>query len=105
MGNIDRVLRPQIEQPFSDRIFMNPVAVAENALGNTGGDGFPGPAVICRFVDEGIAVVHLVKVDGNVGLGGVELGWLDVADCPPFREVGDVVGDVGPVGTTVACDV
>src|ERR1700687_1467225 len=67
-------------------------------------DRFPGPAVVSCFVDKGIAIVHLMAVDGDVCGARVVTRSLDITDRSPREQVGNVPGNVSPVLSTIAGD-
>ena len=100
--DIDRVLGAQVKEPPADRVLVNPMAVAEDALGNSRGQRDPGIPIIGRLVDERVAAVHLVEIDGEVGRSRIIAGWLNVAHGPPSRKTGNVFRDVCPGLSAVA---
>src|SRR5204863_8480164 len=67
-------------------------------------DRFPGLAVVLRLVDEWIAIVHLMKIDGEISCAGFVARRLDIADRAPRRQVGNVLCHVGPVLTAITCE-
>src|SRR5690348_7779864 len=75
--------------------------VTEHAAWNPVSDRGPRLAVIFRFVDERIAIVHLVKIDGDVSGAGFVTRRFDVADRSPRWQARNVLRDVGPILTTV----
>ena len=69
--DVERVLGAQVEEPAPNRIFLDPVGIAERRLRNPRHDQLPGLAVVGRLEDPGIAVVHLVAVHRHIGSPGI----------------------------------
>ena len=83
--HVGAVLGAEIEQPALDRIFAHAMRVAQHRVRDAVRDQFPRCAEISRLVDEGISVVHLMKLDRDVCRAGVVARRLDVADASPWR--------------------
>ena len=87
---------PRYSRPRRTGSSWMTVRVAQHAARNAVGDRLPRLAVIGGLVDERVAVVHLVEVDGQVGGARVVARRLDVADRAPRRQVGNVLRHVRP---------
>src|SRR5215471_14418768 len=78
------------------------MGIAQHAVRYAGGYRLPGIAVIGRFVNKRIPVIHLVKIDSDVGRPCLVAGRFNIADGAPWRKSRNVPCDVGPVLSSVA---
>ena len=67
------------------------------AGGQVSRDLGPGLAVVGGLVDPGIAVIHEVQVEDDVGGGRIEVRGLDLGDRAEGRHALDVGRDVVPL--------
>src|SRR5438552_3931870 len=81
--NEKSAFRANIEQARPHWVFAYAVRIAEHRMRNAISDRFPGLAIVGRFVDERIAIVHLMTIDSEVSRARAISGWFDVADCAP----------------------
>src|SRR5205807_10246370 len=64
-------------------------------------DRLPGFAKVRGLMDEGIAIVHEVKIDADVGGSRIKRRRGDAGDRPKRRQSGYAFRDVGPIGRAV----
>ena len=65
-GDVERVLRAEVEQAAPNGILANDVRVTERTLGDAGHDQLPSTPVVVGAIDPRIAVVLLMPVDDDV---------------------------------------
>ena len=102
---VDRNEQPEFgahkQQIRINQILAHYVRVAGKLLC---GKRCPGLAVVFGPVDVGLHVASGVAIKSRVRNGGIEMTGLDRGDPCVWRQTGNVLDDIGPTLSVVACD-
>ena len=74
---VERVARAREQHPFAVRVLGDDPGVGERAFREISGDLGPRLPEVRGLIEPRVAVVHQVKIDGDIGRAGVEVGRLD----------------------------
>src|SRR6202022_2079773 len=89
---IETVPRSGEEQSFAVGVLRNITVVSQRMLRKPIADLGPCLRELCGAVNEGIAIVRQMKVNGAISRTRVEVRRFDTGDTSPTRQAGDILG-------------